>query len=166
MTIRSYVSTDCDNLFRLFYETVHSINAKDYNKQQLDAWTTGIVNLGEWNRSFLKHFTVVAVENDIIVGFGDIDNTGYLDRLYVHKDYQGKGIATAICNELEEQFEVAQITTNSSITAKPFFEKRGYKAVKEQEVERKGVKLKNYVMEKLRVLQNTPVIETTDEAEK
>lgn len=48
---------------------------------------TGSVELGEWNKSFLEHFTIVAFENDVIVGFGDIDNTGYLDRLLVHKDY-------------------------------------------------------------------------------
>lgn len=36
----------------------------------------------------------------------------------------------------------------SSITAKPFFEKRGYIVIKEQTVERFGVELRNYVMEK------------------
>ncbi len=38
------------------------------------------------------------------------------------------------------------ITTYSSITAKPFFEKRGYQVIKSQEVERFGVKLKNFKM--------------------
>lgn len=146
MNIRKYVAADCSSLAQLFYDTVHFINAKDYHKQQLDVWATGTVNLEEWNRSFLEHFTVVAVEGDFIVGFGDIDCTGYLDRLYVHKDYQQKGIATAICDELEKQCKEIQIITHASITAKPFFEKRGYKVNCEQEVERKGVKLKNYIM--------------------
>lgn len=30
----------------------------------------------------------IILENSIIVGFGDIDKSGYLDRFYVHKDYQ------------------------------------------------------------------------------
>lgn len=48
------------------------------------------------------HHTLVAVEDGCAVGFGDIDsNTGYLDRLYVHKDHQGMGIATALCDRLE-----------------------------------------------------------------
>lgn len=88
----------------------------------------------------------MAVEKDVIVGFGDIDNTGYLDRLFVHKDYQGQGIATALCNKLECSFDI--ITTHASITAKPFFESRGYKVIKEQQVERQGTFLTNYVMEK------------------
>ena len=85
----------------------------------------------------------------IIVGFGDIDKTGYLDRLFVHADYQGKGIATAICNQLEQTVQ-GDITTHASITAKPFFEKRGYKIVKEQQVERQGIFLTNFCMKKNR----------------
>ena len=77
----------------------------------------------------------------------DIDKTGYLYRLYVHADYQGRGIATAICNQLERAVQ-GDITTHASITAKPFFEKRGYKVVKEQQVERQGILLANFVMEK------------------
>lgn len=96
-----------------------------------------------------EHYSIVAVENNVIVGFGDIDKTGYLDRLFVHADYQRKGIATAICDQLE-QFVKENITTHASITAKPFFEKRGYKVVKEQQVERYGIFLTNYVMVKER----------------
>ena len=102
-----------------------------------------------WNRSFLEHYTLVAVDGELIVGFGDIDTTGYLDRLYVHKNYQGKGIASALCNELE-QVAIETIIVHASITAKPFFEKRGYVVKKEQQVERQGVLLTNYVMEKQR----------------
>ena len=96
MIIREYEETDCKYLTELFYDTVHSVNAKDYTEEQLNAWATGSVNLKEWNKSLLEHFTVVAVEDNIIVGFGDIDKMGYLDRLYVHKDYQNRGIATGI----------------------------------------------------------------------
>ena len=113
-------------------------------------WATGKVDLEKWGQSLLEHYSLVAVENDIIIGFGDIDQTGYLDRLYVHKDYQGKGVATAICNELEQTIKEGIVSTHASITARPFFEKRGYKVVKEQQVQRQGVFLTNYVMEKHR----------------
>lgn len=147
MFIRKYESIDCKELAELFYNTVHTINAKDYTKEQLDAWASGLVDLEKWDQSFQEHFTVVAVENGIIVGFGDIDTMGYLDRLYVHKNNQRKGIATAICDQLESKVQ-GKIVTHASVTAKPFFEKRGYKVLKEQQVVRKKIFLKNYVMEK------------------
>ena len=73
---------------------------------------------------------------------------GYLDRLYVHKDHQGIGIATALCEKLDASVESATVTTHAFITARPFFEDRGYVVKKEQQVERQGILLTNYVMEK------------------
>lgn len=145
MIIREYQTTDCKELTELFYNTVHTVNAKDYTKEQLDAWATGQVDLEKWNQSLQEHFSVVAVDAGIIIGFGDIDKTGYLNRLFVHSDYQAKGVATAICNQLEAAVQ-GHIITHASITAKPFFEKRGYKVIKEQKVERQEIFLTNFVM--------------------
>jgi len=148
MIIRPYVPTDCEVLANLFYLTVHTVNAKDYTKEQLNAWATGNIDLQEWNKSLSEHYTFVAVKNNIIVGFGDIDKSGDLDRLYVHKDYQHQGIATAICDKLEQAVIVSKIITHASITAKSFFLQRGFRIVKEQQVERNEISLANYVMEK------------------
>ena len=101
-----------------------------------------------WDSSFRAHRTIVATENGEIVGFGDMDETGYLDRLYVHKDYQRQGVASAICDELERFAVGKTFSTHASITAKPFFQHRGYCVVRQQEVIRCGVALTNFVMEK------------------
>ena len=77
-----------------------------------------------------------------------MDSTGYLDRLYVHKDYQRKGIASAICDALESSSKEKTFITHASITTKLFFQHRGYRVAKEQKVIRQGVALTNYVMEK------------------
>ena len=85
MIIRKYQPSDYKELTELFYNTVHNVNAKDCTKK--------------WNEPLQEYFSVAAVDNENIVGFGDIDKTVYLDRLFVHADYQGKGIETAICNQ-------------------------------------------------------------------
>lgn len=147
MILRKYNPSDCREIAKLFFDTVHTINAKDYTEEQLNAWASGKVDIKNWNRSFLRNHSIVAEEHGIIVGFGDMDKSGYLDRLYVHKDFQNKGIATAICNALEASAP-DRIITHASITAKGFFIKRGYRVIKSQQVERKGVLLKNFIMEK------------------
>ena len=147
--LRKYKTADCEQIAALFYQTVHTVNAKDYTEEQLNAWATGKVNLNEWDQSFLEHDTMVAVMDDEIVGFGDIDQSGYLDRLYVHKDYQRQGIASAICDKLECLALGKQITTHASVTAKPFFQHRGYNVVREQKVIRQGIALTNYMMMKV-----------------
>ncbi len=119
MVIREYQPLDCGVLAELFYNTVHTVNVKDYTKEQLDVWATGNVDLGKWNQSFEEHYSLVATDDEVIIGFGDIDKAGYLDRLFVHSDYQRKGIATAICNQLEQAVQ-GSIVTHASITARPF----------------------------------------------
>lgn len=143
-TLRPYREADCPALTALFYDTVHTVNAADYTEAQLRAWATGTVDLAAWNDSFLAHTTVVAVMGETIVGFGDITQDGYLDRLYVHRDHQREGIGTAICDALERAVSAETITTNASITARPFFERRGYRVVQPQTVYRQGVALTNY----------------------
>ena len=152
--IRAYQPSDCMEIMELFYRTVHTVNAKDYTAEQLNVWATGQADREKWNQSFCENDSIVAVEGKIIVGFGDIDRTGYLDRLYVHKDYQRKGIATAICNELEGRVHQT-VVTHASITARPFFEKRGYQVLREQQIERQGIFLKNFIMGKER---QTPIM--------
>ena len=109
LIIRPYRPADCPELLGLFFDTVHTVNARDYSPEQLDAWAGGRPDTEAWGRSLSEHFTLVAETSGIISGFGDIDNSGYLDRLYVHKDFQGMGIATALCDRLEMGHE--RITT-------------------------------------------------------
>lgn len=148
MQIREYLPSDCKQILTLFYETVHAINSRDYTKQQIDVWANGQIDEKVWNASFLMHYTLVAMQGNDIVGFGDIDETGYLDHLYVHKEYQRQGIASTICEQLEKHCQTVFITTHASITAVAFFKKRGYQIEKKQEVIRQGIALTNYVMKK------------------
>lgn len=147
--LRAYTPSDCAALAELFDRTVHTVNARDYTAEQLDAWSPGTVDLDEWNRSLLTHHTLVAVRGERIVGFGDMDASGYLDRLFVDRDCQRQGIASALCDALERTADT--IVTHASITARPFFERRGYRVIREQQVIRRGVFLTNYVMVKCRL---------------
>lgn len=152
MKIIKFKETDTEEIVSLFYETVHSVNSKDYSQAELDAWAPRDEKeskMKSWKESLGQNITFVAKANDKVVGFSDLTHNGHLDRLYVHKDYQGQGIATALVDMLESEakkLNILEIDTEASITAKPFFEHRGYKIVCSQIVERKGVKLTNFNM--------------------
>jgi putative acetyltransferase len=148
MVIRSYRSSDCATLAQIYYDTIHTANAADYTPAQLDAWATGNVDLQVWDNYFLTRNSFVAEIDGKIVGFSDIDDTGYLGRLYVHKDYLGRGIGKALCDAAEMAVDVPKYTLHSSITARPFYEKQGYRTVEVRQMERKDQFLTIYVMEK------------------
>ena len=152
MVLREYRSEDCFELAKLFFDTVHTVNLKDYTKAQVDVWASGNVDIEAWDKSFKNHYTVISEDKGIITGFGDMSNDGYLDRLYVHKEHQGEGIGSLIVTELERKIKtcygVPVFTVFSSITAKPFFEKRGYVSLRRNFVTRGGIELINFYMEK------------------
>ena len=148
LEIRRYDSIFCRDIVNLFLETVHSVNQKDYSPAQLNVWAPREQDLAWWNESFLDHYALIAIKNNRVLGFGDIWPDGYLDRLYVAKDHQREGIGALLCDRLEASVTGKKLITHASITALPFFEKRGYRMVREQQVERRGILLTNFVMEK------------------
>jgi putative acetyltransferase len=149
-----YKEPDIEEIVSLFYETVISVNSKDYSESEIDAWAPKDekkLKVQSWKKSLSQNITYVAKVNEKIVGFSDLTHSGHLDRLYVHKDYQRQGIATALVDMLEsaaKELNLLEIKTEASITAKPFFEKRGYKGVCSQIIERKGINLTNFIMVK------------------
>lgn len=147
MLIRAYTPDDAEATAQLFRETIREVCKDDYTPGQLRAWMSGCDDLEAWNASLLANGALVAEEDDGIIGFGDIDETGYLDRLFVHKDHQGEGVGTALCAALEALAR-GGVSTHASITARPFFEARGYAVIENNIVERDGETLVNCLMVK------------------
>lgn len=144
--VRKYESRYLSDMARLFYDTVHTVNRADYTRRQLDAWADGRPDLERWDKSFSRHNSLLVFDGEKLVGFGDMDSTGYLDRLYVHRCYQRCGIARLICRMLEEHSGLDSFSVHRSLTARPFFEKMGYETVRSQQVTRHGVQLTNFIM--------------------
>ena len=149
--IRKLEKSDLDACIDLFRNTVHAINIQDYNQSQLDAWAPEQIDKNAWWESLANNIAYVAEYHGQIVGFGDMSYEGYFDRLYVHQDYQRKGIASALIKQIEEQARLAgikEVHTEVSITAKPLMEAFGYQLIKKQVKEHKGQKFINFIMKK------------------
>ena len=130
MEIRQADINDIDELGKLYYDTIVTINARDYSSEQIRAWASTFNNEHGWIRRIEEQYFYVALSQGSIVGFASLDNSGYLDLLYVHKDHQREGIGSALLAQVEKtanELELTEINVQSSITAKPFFEAQGFK---------------------------------------
>lgn len=149
--IRKLEKSDLDDCITLFRNTVHAINIQDYDQSQLDVWAPVSIDKKVWWKSLSKNIAYVAIYHDQIVGFGDMSREGFFDRLYVHKDFQRKGVASALINKIEEQAKlkgIHEIHTEVSITAKPLMEAFGYQPIKRQVKEHQGGMFINFIMKK------------------
>lgn len=136
---------------QLYIETIQIVCKNDYDSAQIKAWISGVKNTERWIEVIEKQFVLLAIIENKIVGFGTLKNGNYIDFFYIHKDFQRQGIADKILNELEmeaQKHNSTSITSDISITAKPFFEKKGFVVNAEQKNIRLGVELINFKMEK------------------
>ena len=96
--------------------------------------------------------TWVARLGGAVVGFTDLETDGHLDMMFVHPARQGRGIASQLLATVEAAARadsLARIFTEASITARPFFERRGFRLIAAQTVAIRGHALTNFRMEKL-----------------
>ena len=158
IAIRKFTSEDTTNLLTLFYDTVHHVNNKDHPSEHLDAWAPAQPDLKKWKIRLKSSETIVAELDGMMVGFANLENDlSTIGMLYVHKDYQGKGIATELLKALEKKLKKREekvAAVEASKTAKPFFEKRGYRLVRENRKMLNGIELLNFIMEKELNLKN------------
>lgn len=151
-SLRIANTKDIPAIIQLYTETVLTVCKTDYSQAQLEIWALLGNVTSKWETRIQDHYFLVAEFAAQIVGFASIDNTGYLDVFYVHKDHQRQGIAGMLYQELENHAAGnncnERIIADVSKTARPFFEKKGFSIVRVQENLLQGQLLINYKMEK------------------
>ena len=150
--IRAALQSDAVELKNLFQNTVLAINRRDYSQAEVEDWASCGDDLSNIENMIKTHYFIVAVnQQSEIVGFSSITSQGYLHSMFVHKDFQGEGIATMLLNEIEQYAitnGIMRITSEVSLTARPFFEKKGYIVKEEQKRKANQLSLTNFWMAK------------------
>jgi putative acetyltransferase len=142
---------DALTIARLFRDTVHAVNRHDYSAAHLDAWAPYQVDLEHWRAVIDGSYLMVAISGGMVVGFANLDGDDYVDQLFVHKDLLRKRIATKLMEEIEREAKrraAARLWTQSSITARKFFERLGFATLQAQRITYNGQIFDNFSMEK------------------
>lgn len=151
MILRNGKLEDLLELQRLFVDTVKTICRNDYNDEQIKVWTSGIENADRWQKILKTQYVLVAEQENKIIGFATLDCGNYIDLFYIHKDFQRQGIARELYAEIEIEAirkKQTELTSDVSITAKPFFERMGFDGIKEQRIVKQCVEFTNFKMTK------------------
>lgn len=152
MIVRDYAEGDAPGISRLFFETVRSVNLGDYTPEQVRAWAPAPPDPAVWHERMSARHTLVAEERGEVVGFAELEENGHLDMFYARKDAVRRGVGTQLYGAVEERaagLGLGRVFTEASITARPFFERQGFRALRRNDLVVRGVGMTNYAMEKL-----------------
>ena len=149
MKIRAYHLGEEHEIWQLFKHTIHYVNAQHYSKKQLNAWAPETFDKTLWSNKLAKLKSFVCIKDDKIVGYSDLQQNGYIDHFFCHHQYQGCGVGSALMahiHTLAKQQNISQLSADVSITAKPFFQIKGFKVLTQQIVPTRGQELTNFKM--------------------
>lgn len=139
---------DLPQLTKLFADTIEHTCQKDYSPAQRKTWSKSANALEKWERKIKNQYFIKAIYKDTPIGFASLEGN-CLDMMYVHKDFQGWGIAHGLLQHIELraiQNDMVNIVADVSITALPFFEKNGFQIVKKNQIKKDDEILENFSM--------------------
>ncbi len=150
--IRPLRAEDFADAGRIFFCAIHEGTRHVYTREQRRAWAGETIDLRGWEDRLSGLTGFIAEENGEPVGFMTIDRTGYVDLAFVLPSAAGKGTGSALLSAVEHwaaERAARRLTAAASLAARPFFEKHGWTVLHREEVERQGVSLPRYQMQKI-----------------
>jgi putative acetyltransferase len=149
MTVRPYRPEDLAAVLGLFQRSVREVASRDYTPEQISAWAPDSPDVAQWSKHLSNQSVFVCEDQNQIAGFASVDRDGHLDLLYVHPDVQRQGVASVLCAHIIQwatAHNLDRLFTDASVTARPFFESRGFNVVSSQIVQAHGVSMPNFRM--------------------
>jgi putative acetyltransferase len=148
--IKPYSAHRAAEIADLFHQAVHAIDRSLYTAEQKEAWAPTPPDYEHWKERLNEKRPFVAVIDDRVAGFMELDADGHIDCTYTHPRFQGLGVASALYEHLLAEARgrgVKRLYVEASLKAKPFFEHRGFSVVTKNEVRRRGIPMVNFTME-------------------
>ena len=151
--VRAYqAEVDAAGTHAAFREAVLRTASSDYDTEQIAAWAGAAdIDLARWDARRVAAHTFVAVVGGEIAGFADFLDAGLLDMLFVHPDHGRTGVARALVSKVQQEARSAGLSTlhtHASRTARPAFERLGFRTIKDRPVNVVGGRVvPNYEMQ-------------------
>jgi putative acetyltransferase len=149
--LRPFLPADTMALRELFAQSIEELTAEDYDEDQRVAWASTAADAEAFARRLGSMVTLVVQVDGEYAGFASLKDNSVFDMLYVHPYFAGQGVGTALADAIETLAKsrgATEITVESSDTAEPFFEDRGYQATQRNMVPRDDLWLTNTTMKK------------------
>ena len=147
--VRRYAPGEEMLLLEVFRSAVRLIASCDYMPEQVEAWAPRNLDLAAWQARIRGLNPFVAVLGGDLVGYADIQPTGYVDHFYVSGHHPRRNIGSLLMMRLLEEavsLGLSVLTSDVSVTAQPLFAKFGFSVVERRNTQILGVVMPNVLM--------------------
>ena len=83
--IRKYKEGEELELWNIYYETIRTVNIKDYSQLQVEAWAPEDYDNKKWVQRIKGMNPFIATNGKYILGYADVQNDGHIDPFLPHK---------------------------------------------------------------------------------
>ena len=149
MEVAAYTPADAAALAELMHAAIRA--AEVYRPAQRAAWSPAPQPVTQLHGRLAGAWTFVARDAAGPAGFMATGPDGHVDLAFVHPRAQGLGVASALLEATvaaARGARLARLFTEASEAARPFFAARGFVARRSQVVQRRGVALSRWVMDR------------------
>lgn len=151
MLIRRFKIGDEPALRAVFFSSVHELTGGQYTPEQQQAWAPLEYDQDLWNTRIRGINPFVVDINGRVVGYADVQTSGYIDHFYVAAAYAGQGIGRTLMEHIHQvakSLEMTSLWSSVSLTAEPFFLKRGFRVERRNHFLLRDVQMSNATMRK------------------
>lgn len=150
-TVREYREGDELPLYEVFRSAIHTLAARHYTPEQLAAWAPVDPDVTQWAERMRARRPFVAEERGRIVGYADLQPSGYIDHFYVSGAEASRGVGRTLMERIHaraKELRIAQLSADVSLTAEGFFARFGFRVVERKLAEVREARLPNARMVK------------------
>ena len=151
IVLRAYRPDDLEPIVRAFTDSVHVLARPFYDDAQRAAWAPEVADLDEWRVRLAAIDVLVAEDRGALAGFIGYEPNGHVALIYTASHAARTGVASRLYARVESDWITAgvhRVFAEVSLSARPFFDRRGFTVEREERVERRGVFFTRFAMAK------------------
>lgn len=151
LAIRRFAPGDEPALHRVFLSAIHGTASRDYTPEQIQAWAPADLDPQFWAERMRGIQPFVAEAAGSVAGYADVQADGYIDHFFVAAEAGGRGVGRLLMERIHEEgrvLQLAELTSDVSLTAEPFFAHFGFAVVERRMPVMRSVAMPNARMRK------------------
>ena len=151
IALRDFRIGDEPALRAVFHSAIHDVAIRDYTPLQVDTWAPGEYDAAAWASRVQGLRPFVALLDDRISGYADLQADGCIDHFYVAAWAGGQGVGGALMRRIlarAGELGLVALSAHVSLTAQPFFAHFGFTVIEHRVVNVRGVEMRNAAMTK------------------